>query len=166
MPPWNAIEMKLHRRQKEKLVFRCSPQEASLLLNLLNLFPLVPLSHHRLTRKPQDHPKDEENQRLLEEAVKAEQAETVKWIQALTEKEAPFKPVKGAMQFALTPAELELVLQVLNDVRVGSWLTLGSPEAGQEEPLLAKPETEMHVHRMELAGLLQMSLLKALNEAP
>jgi len=51
------------------------------------------------------------------------------------------------------------LLQVLNDVRIGSWIELGSPERPLEA-LGAK--TAPAVWAMEMAGAFQMSLLELL----
>ena len=156
--------MKLISNQQEKLVFRCSHNEASLLLHLVDLFPLVPLAHHRLSRTPGGIPEPEENQQLLEDSLKAERREKMNWIKSLIGEKSRFRPLKEAVHFTVTREEFETLLQVLNDVRVGSWLTLGSPELGQEEKLVLQPENVVHVHRMELAGLLQMTFLKAIQK--
>jgi hypothetical protein len=62
-------------------------------------------------------------------------------------------------RLSLSPAEVEWVLQVLNDIRVGSWIILGSPE----ERLPELNETNApHVWAMEMAGHFQAQLLEAL----
>ena len=57
-------------------------------------------------------------------------------------------------------AEVEWLLQVLNDVRVGSWLALGEPERGQEPAVTA--QNARYLLALELCGLFQSVLLAAL----
>ncbi len=61
----------------------------------------------------------------------------------------------------LTPAEIEWVLQVLNDVHVGNWILLGSPE---ERPRYSPGgENARSVVVMDLASMFQSQLLEAMN---
>jgi hypothetical protein len=53
-------------------------------------------------------------------------------------------------------------LQVLNDVRVGSWIALGSPDTEQGEKILLTEETAPRVRSMEVAGAFEAVLLEAL----
>jgi hypothetical protein len=50
-------------------------------------------------------------------------------------------------------------MQVLNDVRVGSWVILGSPD---KKPAELNATTAPHFLAMEMAGYFQMQLLEAL----
>ena len=66
------------------------------------------------------------------------------------------------MQLLLKGAELEWLLQVLNDVRVGSWLKLGQPDENQSPDVT--PENFQFVLAMEVCGAFQSALLAALGE--
>lgn len=60
---------------------------------------------------------------------------------------------------------MEWLLQVLNDVRVGTWVSLGRPDPQTKHKL--KP-TAKNLHRLaiiELSGTFQMVLLEALGQA-
>ena len=63
----------------------------------------------------------------------------------------------------LTPSELEWLLQILNDVRVGSWIILGSPEQAMEFKLLNE-KTAADFWAMEMSGQFQMRFLEALDK--
>ncbi len=155
--------MKLLRRHKDQLVYEFSEPEKNLLLAVLDLYPLVPLAHHRLSRAMDDSPKAVANQQLLEESLQADQAETRNWITALITQPGRFKPVKAGLQFTVTRAELETLLQILNDIRIGSWLALGSPEWDTPGNWMLNEETARHGQRLELAGVFEMIFLKTLN---
>ena len=60
-------------------------------------------------------------------------------------------------------SELEWLLQILNDVRVGSWIILGSPEQAMEFKLLNE-KTAADFWAMEMSGQFQMNFLAALEK--
>jgi hypothetical protein len=59
----------------------------------------------------------------------------------------------------LSAADVEWLLQVFNDVRVGSWVHLGLPEERIAKLTL---ENAPHLWAMEMAGYFESQLLKAL----
>jgi hypothetical protein len=116
---------------REKFVLEMNDQEKSLFLAILSLFPQVPVAHHQLSQKA-DLPDADANQRLLEESLKAQKIETQAWIKSTFKDSHRFQPVKtGETEFHLhltvMRPEIELLLQIFNDVRLGSWLALGWP---------------------------------------
>jgi hypothetical protein len=62
----------------------------------------------------------------------------------------------------LTPGQMEWLLQVLNDVRVGTWVNLGRPDAESKEKLEPTEENLRGLAMMELCGFFQMTLLEAM----
>lgn len=157
--------MKLLRTGKQGLVFQLAEREKLLLLETLKLYPLVPATHHRLSHEAKGEAA-EENQRLLEEALAEQRQENQQHIQALMNEPDRFREIKGGFELALAPAQIECLLQVLNDVRVGSWLLLGEPEPGKE-PKVTK-QNARYLLALELCGLFESLLLAALgvNESP
>ena len=55
-----------------------------------------------------------------------------------------------------------MVLQVLNDVRVGSWIALGSPEVLYDENIPLNDKPTPHLQSMEIAGAFEMIFLNSL----
>jgi hypothetical protein len=153
--------MKLIRRKDEQFVFEMNDREKSLLHLILNQFPLVPRAHHRL-RKTKKLPNAEASAQLLEETLKSQQLENRKWLMAMLEATKYFKSRKEGFHFTIKRPEIERLLQVLNDVRVGSWLALGAPDLDEKEKLEVTEKTAAHVYRMELAGAFEMFFLEAL----
>ena len=91
------------------------------MLQVLAPYPVVPASHHRLS-KDRHIPNREENQQLLEESLTTQREENKKQIAALLNEPQRFMEGVGGCQVGFTRGEIEWLLQVLNDVRVGSWL--------------------------------------------
>ena len=151
--------MKLIRAYKGRMTFSLGRNEKRLLFQVLQLYPLVPPAHHRLT-KSGEGPKHDENQRLLEEALADQRRANRKRVVAMLDEPGRFRETKGDIQFWLSPPQIEWLLQVLNDVRVGAWLALGEPEE------FAEPEIDKanaaYVLAMEGAGYFESALLGAL----
>lgn len=155
--------MKFIGRHEEQLVFEMTVREKSLFLAILGLYPQVPQSHHRLSQQA-DLPDAEANRRLLEESLKAQKAESQKWITTAFKEPGRFKPGKTGFYLTIKRPELEMLLQIFNDVRIGSWLTLGSPGIRQKKKLVPNPQTAPFIQRMELAGAFEMFFLKAIRD--
>jgi len=157
--------MKLVKKGNDQLVLELGKREKELLLALLSRYPVIPASHQPLSRSLATD-QLEADQRLLEEALAEQRREHKRHLDELVADPQRLHDTETGSRLTLTSSEIEWLLQVLNDIRVGSWLRLGSPEklawnAGLNEA------TAPHVWAMELAGNFQMNLLKVLggNEA-
>lgn len=150
--------MKVHRTAKDKLVFQLGRRERDLLLRLLRLYPCVPPAHQPASRTGAV-PEPEETQRLLDEALAEQRAENRQLLQGLLADPQRYQVTTTGCRLTLSPGDLEWLLQILNDIRVGSWVQLGAPE----EKLESLDETTApHYWAMEMSGLFQMQLLAAL----
>ena len=152
--------MKFIRAGKDRFTFRLGWQEKALVFELLKLYPLIPAAYPRFSQIAKGKP--DETQRLLEETLAAQRAENRKAVQAMLNEPARFRQMESGFQFALTAAELEWLLQVFNDIRVGSWIALGSPEEDEEpEP----DETNAgYILAQEICGHIETVLLAATGE--
>lgn len=151
--------MKLLRTDKDRFTFLLGKREKALLLQMLQLYPLVPPAHHRLSRSAEDRARDE-SQRLLDEALAEQRRENRRQVLALLNEPTRFRESESGLRLNLAASEMEWLLQVLNDVRIGSWLALGEPEE------LDIPEVNRtnapYVLAMETAGYFESALLDAL----
>lgn len=154
--------MKLLRASPDQFVFHIGRREQRLLFDTLELYPLVPPAHHRIALPGQM--KDDEAQRLLDEALAEQRSEHRAQIRALRDDPERLQKTSHGFQLSLAPAQMEWLLQVLNDVRVGSWLALGEPEEG-EVPRLNSPNAAFLV-ALEVCGIYQAVLLSALGAEP
>jgi hypothetical protein len=157
--------VKFLRASKAGQVYLLHDREKQLLLQTLKLYPLVPASHHRLS-KGNDSQQAEENQCLLEEALEEQRQENRRQVLAMLDDPQRFRETQKGLELTLTPAQIEWLLQVLNDVRVGSWLALGEPEQG-DEPEVTE-ENARYLLALELCGLFESILLAGLgmSESP
>ncbi len=151
--------MKLIRANQKQFTFRISKREKQLLLQILQMYPLVPSSHHQLS-KGNPHSSQHEDQLLLEEAMAEQRRENQKQVRAILDDPTRFRETTKTIQFSLAPAEIELLLQALNDVRIGSWLALGQPEELDRPEI--NPDNMRYFVAMEVAGYFQSAFLAAL----
>lgn len=149
--------MKFIKANKGKLSFQIDRNEKALLFQVLKLYPLVPANHQQLSRaeaKPED-------QELLEEALATQHKENKRQLDAMMRAKSRFKTNKQGYSFILKEDQLEWLLQVLNDIRVGSWLLLGSPDGPVEIFASLNDNTAPYFWALEVSGHFQMILLEA-----
>ena len=150
--------MKIIRTTKTKLVFHLGRREKHLLQDILHRYPRIPPAHQPLSKSGRV-PDREANQRLLDEALAEQRAENKRQVQALLADAGRFQERATGCDLSLSRSEAEWLLQVLNDIRVGSWICLGSPE---EKLLPVTVEAGRDFWVMEMAGCFQAELLEAL----
>ena len=146
-------------RTGDEFVFHASSREKNLLQGVLKLYPLIPSAHH--LKKAGQLP--ESSRKLLDEALADQRAESKKQLEAFLTDMRRFVQTEEGWRFSLSTAELEWLLQVLNDIRVGSWINLGAPEEKLDVGWIDK-EIAPHFWTMEIAGAFQMEMLAALKE--
>jgi hypothetical protein len=150
--------VKLIRGEKDRFTFGLSKREKDLMCQILQLYPLVPPAHHRLSKSGDEAQR--ENQRLLDEALAEQRRDNRRQLLAMLNEPTRFRQSESGLRFTLTASEMEWLLQVLNDVRVGSWLALGEPEE------LEIPEVNQtnapYLLAMESAGYFESALLAAM----
>lgn len=132
-----------------------------MLLAALSRYPLVPPAHQSLSKGPAAA-ETETDQRLLDEALAEQRQENQRHLKALLKDSQRFKEIENGCRLTLSAGDVEWLLQVLNDVRVGSWIMLGAPEKDLWDFDLNET-TAPHAWAMEIAGLFQMQLLEALS---
>lgn len=150
--------MKLVLSTKAMLVFQLGQPEVRFLLRVLKRYPCVPPTHQSLSKSGR-LPDAAANQQLLDEALAEQRAENKKQLEALLADARHFARTETGARLSLSPAGIEWFLQVLNDIRVGSWVMLDSPDRKPAE--LTAPNAP-HFLAMEMAGYFQMQILEAL----
>ena len=151
--------MKFVRSHKQQFSFLLDAREKEILFDVLQLYPLVPPSRPRLS-KSGEGPQHEENQRLLEEALDEQRRRNRKHVMTMLQEPGRFRETKNGLQLTLSAPDVEWLLQVFNDVRVGAWLALGEPE--ELEPPEINKTNAPYLVAMETAGYFESVLLAAL----
>jgi hypothetical protein len=154
--------VKLVQKTQDNFVFELAKWERRLLFSVLKLYPRIPPAHHTLS-KAESIPDRQINQRLLDEALAEQRAENQKQLRLLLTDPGRLSENDSCCQLRLSPPDIEWLLQVLNDVRVGSWILLGSPEHRLEVTALSE-KTSPHIWALEMADHFQWHLLEALQE--
>ncbi len=151
--------MKLLERSDRGLVFQLGSREKNLLQSLLQFYPRMPAGHQPLS-KSRALPDMESSQRLLEEALAEHRKENRQQLKKLLLDPHRMATNDAGWRLSLSPGDLEWLLQVLNDIRVGSWIKLGSPEGRCDK---INEQTAPHLWAMEMALSFQACLLEALS---
>ena len=158
--------MKLLKRTESACTFLVGKRERELLSAVLRHYPMV-IAGHFSSRRP-GHEPVEQSEALLQEALAEQQKENRRQVEEMLNEPGRFREHDLGFTFRLTPSEIEWLLQVLNDVRVGSWIQLGEPDTSSRSALQEMKLDEHTVQlawRMELAGLFQGALLAGINSA-
>ena len=150
--------MKLIRSTKQQLEFRLGRREKQVLLDLLKLYPCLPAARQPLS-KSGGLPDPATGQALLDEALAEQRQENRRQLQALLADPGRFREQETGWRLSLSPSDLEWLLQILNDIRVGSWVLLGAPE---ERLAQLDEKTAPHYWAMEMSGQFQMQFLEAM----
>ena len=153
--------MKRVSADNQAVIFQLRVREHDALLDILQTYPVVPPAHQSVSKNLKDtHTTD--YQHLLDEALAEQRTANKKHLHAWLTTPERFKKNKGGRRFALERTDSEWLLQVLNDIRVGHWLRLGSPEPGALKPQNLDREKLPAWLMMEMSGYFQMSFLEAL----
>lgn len=156
--------MRLLNSQADQFVFRLTARDRLLLGEVLRHYPMPPHD-----ADPRSHraaaPGNPSSQTLLEEALAAGKAEGRRRLDALLQDRRRLAPDGAGARLTLSRAELEWLLQVLNDVRVGSWIRVGCPDPDAGRRPKATRATAPFLLAMELAGHYECILLETLDGA-
>lgn len=153
--------MRIHRANDDAIEFRLTHTERDLLKQILRLYPVVPGSHAKLSKSLVGRAAAD-NQKLLDEALAEQRARHKRRLDEWLDDKSHFRQMKSGCVLKLLRSETEWLLQVLNDIRVGNWLLLGSPEERTDPDELA-PQLQRVWAAMEISGMFQMTLLQALD---
>lgn len=154
--------MRIHRVNNTFIEFRLNDTERDLFKQILGLYPVVPASHGKLSKTLTGRAAAE-NQRLLDEALAEQRATHKRHLDEWLAEKGRFRQLKAGCVLKVLRTEIEWLLQVLNDIRVGNWLLLGSPEELLEPDELA-PQLQRVWAAMELSGMFQMTVLHAMEQ--
>jgi hypothetical protein len=149
--------MKLVRQNNEAWLFHLNQGEAEIFSGLIQRFPFTGAGPIKISETNTDA-KTIERERLLAESLAEHRNELKKLAIDLFGPDKWGKTESGQV-LKLTSNSRELLLQLLNDIRLGCWHALGEPEP-LEKPVTSKTQLVLH-NLMQLAGCFEMSLLES-----
>lgn len=149
--------MRLVKQAKGKWQYLLNPTEKSLLKSLLKHFPFAADTPVKITRTDTDS-KVAEREQLLNESLVEHRQELQR--QALSLSGArKFKKAEPGYLFTITSGEREFLLQILNDIRVGCWVSLGKPQSMDLPKATPSALEAAHRSLMDLAGYFESQLV-------
>jgi hypothetical protein len=157
--------MKFIRSQKSGLggaafLFEMSRQEMDWLVATLKLYPQLDSGYHQITHCAAPEIKAE--QELLEEAMAQQRGDHKRKLDKFFATPGRFRlEGPGRYRFSLPAEQMDWMLQVLNDVRVGSWVKLGRPELESVPKPNLTGQAARAMAALEISGYFQMVLLEA-----
>lgn len=153
----------MRRSDDGRFVFHLGKREKSLLLEVLKLYPLIPEAYHLDRNENQSGTApDEASQKLIAEALAEQRQKNKDQLRSMLEDPGRFTQHGATWHLSLSTAEVDWLLQVLNDIRVGSWIRLGSPDPKAKRRPEVTADGVPYFWAMELSGLFEGMLLKAL----
>ena len=153
--------MRLTKQTKEGLKYELNFSEGDCLRALLRRFPITVQVHAEISKTDAD-PKSIEREKLLNESLADHRKELVKQALGLLASGRFRREEKGCL-LTLGLEEREILLQILNDIRVGCWCALGEPEKLEPKTPPSTDRELVYYNLMNLAGYFEASLL---NEEP
>ena len=156
--------MKPVRKNKDGWQYHLNQGEGDCLRSLLQQFPISANAHAKISKTDAD-PKTVEREKLLNESLAEHRKELKKQATNLLDP-GKFKRGEKGYVLALNLEEREILLQILNDIRIGSWHVLGEPEELEPE---TPPQTEKELvfyTLMNLAGYFEAAFLHASGGGP
>ena len=153
--------MKLLKRENSGFTFLIGKRERELLFGLLKRYPVMIAAHFRGRHPAQGEAR--QNLELLEEALAEQQRDNRRQLEQLLKEPGRFKETDLGFAFHLAEPEMEWLLQVLNDIRVGSWIQLGEPDSNSGAPAELTEKNVQLAWAMEMAGLFEHAILQAMD---
>ncbi len=148
--------MRLLKQSGAGWKYELKQNEGILLRMLVKEFPLTAATTAKIARTGAD-PKSAERERLLNESLAQHRQELKRLGGKLLA--ARLKAGKNGWRLSVNVDEREVLLQLLNDIRVGSWRALGEPESLDALPPHSSEADLRHQNLMHLAGYFEYKLL-------
>jgi hypothetical protein len=147
----------------DRYYFRLRPQDHPAFVRLLRLFPVLAPDYQPLS-KSADPGETEADQKLLEEALRSQKAGLRSEVERLLQDGERLRKTAEGWVLALEGPQLEWFLQVVNEIRVGSWRHLGSPDHLRRLRIEINETTLHHLWAMGMCDRIQSAVLEALRE--
>lgn len=140
--------MKLVKQTGKGFQYRLSAQEAHSLRQLMRQFPVGSLAPAQISKSD---PEALEREKLLNESLEAHRKKLKREAKVLVQP-AKFKTAGNHQLYRISHGKREVMLQILNDIRVESWRILGEPENLEARAFDLPQEKFKYFYLMYLAG--------------
>ena len=150
--------MKRIRTTKDCQVFHLLAQEKRLLFAVLKLYPMIPESHATLS-KTGDSEALAEKEQFLREVLAEQRQQHQEKLRSLLNDSQWFTRCANGYRFTLSDTHREWLLQVLNDIRIGSWLKLGAPEDYHCHKIPVTPKNARYLMAMDICAFFQNAFM-------
>lgn len=153
--------MRLKETKQDHWQYALTDLERNILEAILERYPVLDPGYQQISRY-MDSEDTRETQELLEECMSDQQKESKKFVNQILMDGSRhlFEVGDHAWEFHLSSEERESLLQILNDIRVGFWLELGSPEeTSPNSSDQLTPEEESKWALFQFTGYFQSNLL-------
>lgn len=147
--------MKLVKQNRNGFNYQLNEEEAQSLRVLVHQFPIAPISSAKISKTDAQVG---EREKLLNESLAAHRKE-LKHAGIDLIGEEKFKQSGDAWFFRVSLEGREMLLQILNDIRVESWRRLGEPENLEMTIFGLAKEKVKYYHFMHLAGYFEHHFL-------
>lgn len=155
------IVMRVFEKNDSAIVLELGPAETDFLKQILSDYPLVANESRRFSAFA-DADEIQENTQLLQnslnEHTQTNRAKLRAWLAA----PETWKPFPDRTLLSLKTEDSSWFLQILNDLRIGSWQKLNRPDPEELDSIELNPKNAYPLLAMEVSGLLQTLILNAL----
>lgn len=155
------IVMRVFEKTDSALVLELGLAETDFLKQILSDYPLVANESRRFSAFA-DADEVRENTQLLQNSLNEHtQTNRVK-LQTWLASPKTWKPFPDRTLLSLKTEDCSWFLQILNDLRIGSWQKLNRPDPEELVSIELNQENAYPLLAMEVSGLLQTLILNAL----
>jgi hypothetical protein len=149
--------MKLVKHSRGNRQFDLNQNEFDLLCHLLKKFPFTEIVPAKISMTDAD-PKSVEREKLLNESMAEHRKELQRQaVNLITGNK--LKKVEKCHLLTLSAVDREIMLQILNDIRVGCWHALGEPKSLELQKLDCSAQELRYQSLMNLAGYFEHHLI-------
>lgn len=148
--------MKLVKHSDQSSQYHLAQNEAEVLISLMKKFPFTEIEPAIISKNDQG-PESVEREKLLNESLQTHRNELKKLAAALLQ----FKPAADGQLLTLDNGAQEILLQILNDIRVGCWRALGEPKNTGVKSSNQSGKSFAYYNLMNLAGYFEHGLIRS-----
>jgi hypothetical protein len=153
--------VKLLGKTDNKFTFEFSIEEKLLLFEVLKLYPVIDPTLQEISKSISN--KDiAQSKKLLQEELSEQQKQNKEMLKFIFGDSSCFTQKDYYYKLQLSPEQMECLLQVLNDIRVGTWKNLGSPDYEGLKNLRVKRSSLVSLAIMDVCEYFEYHLLEAM----